>query len=72
MRTKTRPTMLDPLIGPWSRAVGRLARLSPITKKSPGGHGAAAERAVGRAAVMLRRLLARSFAVQSVTVPVGR
>ena len=32
MRTKTRPTMLEPLIGPWMRAPADLPRLSPSTK----------------------------------------
>ena len=32
IRTKTRPTMLDPLIAPWARASDDRSRLSPITK----------------------------------------
>ena len=37
MRTNTRPTMLDSLIGPFARASCELVRLSPITKTLPAG-----------------------------------
>ena len=48
MRTKTRPTMLDSLIGPMTRASCELAAVVAHHEDLARGHLAAALRAVGR------------------------